>query len=491
MNRPLLIATLVLSACLEPVDVGTHDAGSDGGVSLCVIGMDQTCNELPTMSAFAGTCSATGCVCASGFELGPTRKCRPVNACPSTPQQPGGACTTPGLTCRYGYVPVECGGRTVRCDTSTWVEVEHSDPQGSCVRDGGTCSGSAPVCLTGAVGGLCGDGATMSLCQANTWVCPQGTIPWSQCACVGTRPGCTCTAQGWSCIDSGSMNCTPGLAMSCNDGPVGADGGIGGVAGMCSSAGTCTCSPGFEINPSTGRCRRNTSSLCTGSGNSQACNEILVMASFAGQCVNGQCVCNAGFELAPSGRCQPLGAVCTDRIAMSCNDDPLDGGVGAVAGFCAVGTCGCNPGFELNPATGRCRASAAPVTCTDGVDQTCSADPAMSALAGTCVAERCQCNVGFALTSAGTCTASPGGYCVVNDGMGRCSTLSLDGGTLSGGLCGSVGIPAGCGCGGSPPMPRCLGGCAPGAGTTCVTTNCGSINCLAPLRCIGTNICDQ
>jgi hypothetical protein len=196
MNRSLLVTALFLTACFQPVDVGMHDAGSDGGVSPCTVGMDQTCNELATMSALAGTCSATGCTCAAGFERGPTGKCRPLN-----------------------------------------------------------CSGSAPLCLMGTVGGLCGDAATLPVCQASTWVCPQGTIPSTQCACSGDRgPGCICTAQGWSCADAGTMSCTPGIAMSCNDGPL-SDGGIGGLAGTCSNAGICTCLSGFELNPANGRCR--------------------------------------------------------------------------------------------------------------------------------------------------------------------------------------------------------------------------------------------
>lgn len=490
MNRSLLVTALFLTACFEPVDVGTHDAGHDGGVTPCVVGMDQTCNELATMSALAGTCSSTGCTCATGFERGPTGKCRPVNACPSTPQQPGGACTTAGLTCRYGYEPLECGGRTVRCDTAAWVEVEHTDPQPSCSRDGGACAGSPLQCVAGTVGGLCGDGFVMSTCQSNAWVCPQGTISSTLCACSGNRPGCTCTSQGWSCSDAGTMSCTPGIAMSCNDGPIG-DGGIGGVAGTCSNTGVCTCLSGFELNPANGRCRQVVAAICTGTGNDQACNEIQVMASFAGRCMAGQCVCNAGFELAPSGRCQPMGAVCTDRVAMSCNDGPVDGGIGGLAGSCVVGTCACNAGFELNPVTGRCRASSTPVTCTVGMDQQCNANAAMSGLAGTCVAGRCECNPGFALTSAGTCTPSSSGYCVVSTGMGQCSIVAPDGGVAGSGLCGTQGITAGCSCEGSPPMPRCLGLCPPTAGRTCVSTNCGSINCLPPLRCTGTNICTQ
>jgi len=275
--------------------------------------------------------------------------------------------------------------------------------------------------------------------------------------------------------------------MSCND--VSVDGGVGGIAGTCSATGVCACLAGFELNPVSRTCRPITAAVCTGAGLDQACNELQIMSSFAGTCVSGRCVCNTGFELALSGRCQPVGAVCSDRIAPSCNDGPVDGGVRAIAGSCVVGTCACNAGFEVNPATGRCRESGPAAACTVGMDQTCNANLGMSALAGTCVAGVCQCSTGFALSSNGKCTASSTGFCVVSDGMGRCTTEALDGGAAGGGLCGSVGISEGCSCAGSPPMPRCGGLCPPTAGRTCVTTNCGSINCVPPLRCTGTNIC--
>ncbi|MDX2009347.1 MAG: hypothetical protein SFW67_04105 [Myxococcaceae bacterium] len=216
--RPSLRHALVwfgaLSACLEPIDLGfnarRHDAGTDGGTSgpfVCTIGQDQTCNELPTMSALAGACSANGCVCVSGFERGPTGQCRPQNSCPTTPQQPGQACALPGLTCAFGYAPLECGGRTVRCEGQTWVEVEHTDPQPGCAA--GSCRPEdRPLCVSGTPGGACGDGAVQGLCLGGAWQCASGTIPTTQCACIGLRPGCACTPSGWSCApDAG---CAPG-----------------------------------------------------------------------------------------------------------------------------------------------------------------------------------------------------------------------------------------------------------------------------------------
>lgn len=182
-------------------------------------------------------------------------------------------------------------------------------------------------------------------------------------------------------------------------------------------------------------------------------------------------------------------AVCTSGVAMSCNDEPVDGGIGGLAGVCVNGGCACNTGFEVNPRTGLCRATRPTTSCTVGMNQTCNADPLMSGLAGTCVAGTCECSAGFALTSSGTCTASSTEFCVVSDGMGGCAMETLDGGASGSGRCGTVATTAGCTCSGTPPMPVCGGLCPPTAGRTCVATNCGSINCQPPLRCTSLNVC--
>ncbi|MDP1923081.1 MAG: hypothetical protein Q8L14_42955 [Myxococcales bacterium] len=179
-------------------------------------------------------------------------------------------------------------------------------------------------------------------------------------------------------------------------------------------------------------------------------------------------------------------AVCTSGVAMSCNDEPVDGGIGGLAGVCVNGGCACNPGFEVNPRTGLCRATRPTTSCTVGMNQTCNADPLMSGFAGMCVAGTCACSAGFALTSSGTCTASSTTFCVVSDGMGGCTTETLDGGSSGSGRCGTVGITAGCTCSG---MPLCGGLCPPTAGRTCLATNCGSINCQPPLRCTSIDVC--
>jgi hypothetical protein len=599
VSLPLrLAATLLLaSACLQPVDVGSNDAGHDGGALPCTVGRDETCNELGAMSALAGACTPSGCACLSGFELGPTGRCRPQGVCPQSPQQPGQPCTAVGLTCRYGYQPLECGGRTVRCEGTTWVEVEHSDPQTVC---GGQALSWQPVSLdfgsvppgqaatlevtffnpnlrsvqlsglTAQAGGAASsvfrvvaaapgdvtrlavpagqrDGGTGPIVPGSAKVTvqfqpmatgtqlatlvastdlssqPMLSVPLSGRGATpsdGGTPGCyalcgfadTCSsavqaprvggqcpprfADATSCTVSACLPppvCAAGQPSSCNDTP-----GVTVAMGRCTPAGQCLCGAGAELNPATGRCRPSPldggAPLCTGTGLDQACNEVLVMSSFAGECAGGRCFCAQGFEPSPAGRCQPPGSVCTDRVAMSCNDGPVDGGIGGLAGTCVLGQCVCNPGFSRSPATGRCAAARTPTPCTVGQDETCNADPAMSALAGQCQAGTCTCAAGFALTSDGRCAASSTGLCVVTTAPGMCSLTTLDGGATTGtGTCGARPLSAGCTCsaGSSPGMGLvfCAGACPMTPGVSCVSTNCGLVNCLPPTRCITDNQC--
>lgn len=56
-----------------------------------------------------------------------------VAACPSGPSAPLDlACSQPELTCRYGYEPLACGGRTVICRGGRFQELEHTDPSAAC-----------------------------------------------------------------------------------------------------------------------------------------------------------------------------------------------------------------------------------------------------------------------------------------------------------------------------------------------------------------------
>lgn len=270
MTRPLLLC-LALSSCLQPP--------TELPEVQCISGLPSTCSELMT-SAAAGVCEDAKCQCLAGFELGPTGKCRPLGVCSTTPQQPGQACTNPGLTCRYGDANPLCGSRTVRCVGSAWVEVEHTDPQAGCRPDAGACAGSAPTCLMGTRGGQCGDAASLASCVQGAWECPANTIPSNECACRGNlAPWCTCTPRGWLCIADSDGGVCPG---DCSEG----DAGVGGVC----RAGTCVCNPGFVKNVATGRC-----------GPALTCGVRQVTAATPLSCPSA-----LGERLTPaSGRCQP------------------------------------------------------------------------------------------------------------------------------------------------------------------------------------------
>lgn len=270
MTRPLALCLALTSSCLQPA---TELPSS------CAAGEPSSCDELAA-GVTAGRCEDARCQCLAGFELGPTGKCRPLGMCSTTPQQPGQACTNPGLTCRYEGTNPLCGSRTVRCVGSAWVEVEHSDPQVGCRPDAGVCAGPAPTCLMGTRGGLCGDAASLASCLQGAWVCPANTIPSTECACTGNRgPSCTCTSRGWLCVaDSDGGVCAGG----CSEG----DAGVGGAC----SAGTCVCNPGFVKNPATGRC-----------GPTLACGIREVTAA-----TPLTCPAALGERLTPaSGLCQP------------------------------------------------------------------------------------------------------------------------------------------------------------------------------------------
>jgi len=64
-------------------------------------------------------------------------------ACPEGPSAPLDApCTTEDLVCAYGYEPLECGGRTLICQSGIFIELRHTDPAPSCFADGGAPDGS-------------------------------------------------------------------------------------------------------------------------------------------------------------------------------------------------------------------------------------------------------------------------------------------------------------------------------------------------------------
>lgn len=65
--------------------------------------------------------------------------------CPTDSPALGSSCTAPAsISCAYGYAPIECGGRTVKCASGTWQEVVHSEPLIS--GCGAGCSAVAFTC---------------------------------------------------------------------------------------------------------------------------------------------------------------------------------------------------------------------------------------------------------------------------------------------------------------------------------------------------------
>jgi hypothetical protein len=98
--------------------------------------------------AFAVGCSdpAGPSAVADARSDAPVSETTPDGANPSCPEGPtaplGEACTSPGLTCRYGYTRPECGGRTVICRDAKWAEVDHTEPQPACFDAGADATDS-------------------------------------------------------------------------------------------------------------------------------------------------------------------------------------------------------------------------------------------------------------------------------------------------------------------------------------------------------------
>ncbi|MER2565864.1 MAG: hypothetical protein ABTQ32_34385 [Myxococcaceae bacterium] len=97
----------------------------------------------------------------------------------------------------------------------------------------------------------------------------------------------------------------------------------------------------------------------------------------------------------------------------------------------------------------------------------------------------------------GRCRAVPGRQPVCNryDGI-QCMAVLADGGfSPATGTCGTMTIPAGCGCvydlGSATFRSACARTCTPTipGDTDCFSLNCGSIACLDNTRCTATNTC--
>jgi hypothetical protein len=62
---------------------GADTAVEEDGAGFCTPGADQTCNEDPSLSSLAGTCTSRGyCICHDGFSISSkTQRCRVGNTC--------------------------------------------------------------------------------------------------------------------------------------------------------------------------------------------------------------------------------------------------------------------------------------------------------------------------------------------------------------------------------------------------------------------------
>ncbi len=142
--------------------------------------------------------------------------------------------------------------------------------------------------------------------------------------------------------------------------------------------------------------------VCT-MGNDSTCNDVALDAGVVGGvCTATGCRCSTGFELNPTtGRCKPdivVNTVCTVGDNSTCDDEGGRDSDAGVVGTCTASGCICTFGYSNNPNTGRCRARRA-ATCTLGNDLTCNANQSMATAAGRCLSgiarNTCNCNSGF------------------------------------------------------------------------------------------------
>lgn len=127
--------------------------------------------------------------------------------CPTGPQAPlGFGCSDEGRTCRYGYDPPACGGRTVICRERRWEELEHTDPQLSCF-DGGV-RGDASL-----------DASGPSLDAANDAQTSDGGDASSLCQPVANGSGCSYVrVDGTATVTA--LETPAQDSYSCKNGPV-------------------------------------------------------------------------------------------------------------------------------------------------------------------------------------------------------------------------------------------------------------------------------
>ncbi len=79
-----------------------------------------------------------------------------------------------------------------------------TNPQGTCVWDGGWVSSSESACYDLIGPFQCEGSETWNYCINGQWECPTGKLQASECRCYGpTPPGYVCTKEGFKLIDAG------------------------------------------------------------------------------------------------------------------------------------------------------------------------------------------------------------------------------------------------------------------------------------------------
>jgi hypothetical protein len=325
-------------------------ATGDASILVCTVGADQTCNDDVNLSATAGVCQAgVACACKTGFLLNPT-----TGRCKGSLGDASGDSAMVGMVCTF-LVDQTCNDDDAFSGTA-----------GICMK-GGTCTCNTGFSLNPSTG----------RCKAVTAAPDAGASgkdtapPNVDAPAMGkdtAPPAVDAPATG---KDAASV-CTPGADPSCNDNPI-----LATTLGICQSNGTCLCRSGSVVNPVSGRCAIPDagSTACTYPIN-ETCNDNSAASdSIRGTCQpDGTCVCTQGYLLDPStGRCVPgrtdagtvVSQVCTPGKDQMCSDDPKNS---ALQGICqANGTCACASGYEINLLTGRCMA-ATPGACTGTYD---------------------------------------------------------------------------------------------------------------------------
>jgi hypothetical protein len=121
---------------------------------------------------------------------------------------PLAVCTGAHWACVGASYPSECAciGGTYLCDAGI-PDAGPGDARDAGASDGRmdgpSCDGAQVFCAF-STGSTCSDVGVASNCTPSGWVCPSGSMPFSQCRCVGAPPpGCVCGSSGFVCTDGG------------------------------------------------------------------------------------------------------------------------------------------------------------------------------------------------------------------------------------------------------------------------------------------------